>query len=444
MNISSAYYHMIDAAWLLQLVLLAMTWAIFSVKKLNVKSTILYTVCLAMILWLCHFLLFLIANGSMFPILWSFVHGVISFGFVWVFAQVKPQNKILMWGAVFNVVLSISALSGECSLLISRATENGIINGGIRSCLYFVMPLCALFLRELNFDDFPTIPGSCLLLVGILLFCEYALSIGEALFFDSSTTTCIIFAIAYCSMLLYGIVSVHALYTICSEQQTVYQLTAEKQRFLSEREISAIAETSLEDLRCIRHDLKNHYGYLQILLEQQRYPELEEYLRSMQENLPPQLTFIDCGNRVVNTVLNMEYSKLRIRNITFEHHLVVPPVLPFRDEDVCSLLANLLDNAREECCRLQDLGQENLRVQLDIHPHQSYLLVRCLNTTNRTTLRREGFALSTTKSEKEFHGFGTRIIVKLAEKYNGCAEFALEDGMFSAQAMLDMTKGDLK
>ena len=35
-------------------------------------------------------------------------------------------------------------------------------------------------------------------------------------------------------------------------------------------------------------------------------------------------------------------------------------------------------------------------------------------------------------------GKGTQA-VKIAEKYNGCAQYQLEDGMFVAQVMMDMT-----
>jgi hypothetical protein len=39
------------------------------------------------------------------------------------------------------------------------------------------------------------------------------------------------------------------------------------------------------------------------------------------------------------------------------------------------------------------------------------------------------------------HGYGTRIITRLAEKHNGCADYSLEGENFVAQVMLDMTEG---
>ena len=48
--------------------------------------------------------------------------------------------------------------------------------------------------------------------------------------------------------------------------------------------------------------------------------------------------------------------------------------------------------------------------------------------------------LRTTKKDEQMHGYGTRIVARLAEKYNGCADYSLADGQFVAQVMLDMTE----
>lgn len=444
MNLLSAYWRMVlDGAWISELLLLTLTWVIFCLRKPNVLKICLYTAALGSVLFLGNMALFLLTAGSMylFPILWSCVHGLISFCFLWRVAPYRPKNKALLWIALYNVVISASALGGKCSFLVSTVTDNSFAIGAVRASFYLLMPLSAVFMRRKNLDDFLQAPNSCLLLVGIMFIFEFALSTVETALFSPVSGVNIVFVVAFAGMLATNLIAMQALHTICSEQRRIYSLTAENQRYQAEREVARIAENALEDLRCIRHDLKNQYGYLQILVGEKRYDELETYLQSMQNNLPPQLNYIDCGNRVVNTVLNMEFAKFRSQGIALEQQLVVPPVLPFASEDVCSVLVNLLDNAREECSRLKAGGSEDVRVRLEIHPHQSYLLIRCLNSTDRTTLQRKGNGLLSTKSGSQYHGYGTRIIARLAEKYNGCADFKLENGMFLAQVMLDMTEG---
>ena len=199
-----------------------------------------------------------------------------------------------------------------------------------------------------------------------------------------------------------------------------------------------MTEAMLHNLRSIRHDLKNQYAYMQILLNEKRYSELEEYFSELLSALPAPLNLVDCGNHTVNTVLNMEFSKLRADNIPFQHKLVVPPVLPFKDEDICAILSNLVDNSVEECRRMKENGMNQPDILLEIHPHQSYLFIQCSNSTDRTALTRKKGGLQTTKGDAELHGYGTQIIMKLAEKYNGYANYDLTDGRFVAQVMLDM------
>jgi hypothetical protein len=67
----------------------------------------------------------------------------------------------------------------------------------------------------------------------------------------------------------------------------------------------------------------------------------------------------------------------------------------------------------------------------------SYLYIVCRNSTDRQQLERWNDALRTTKSDERLHGYGTRIVMKTAEKYNGTADYSLKDGTFVAKVMLD-------
>ena len=82
--------------------------------------------------------------------------------------------------------------------------------------------------------------------------------------------------------------------------------------------------------------------------------------------------------------------------------------------------------------------RNDVKLSIEIYPKRSYLFIVCRNTTDRKVLERWQRGLRTTKKNPKLHGYGTRIMAKLAEKYNGCAEYSVEDGEFSAMLMLDM------
>ncbi|MBQ7182760.1 MAG: sensor histidine kinase [Clostridia bacterium] len=361
-------------------------------------------------------------------------------GYMALFAAGRRKTRLILWLAMTTVSMSITHVGGQASMLVGRYIMQGRIEGWSRVVFDSLNILAAMYLRRFCFDDFPAVPSGSLWMLGTNTGCVLMFYIAEALLpMDRGKGVTQIFLLAYLAMLIMMLAMVYALYNLCRWQKTVTDLQAEKQRYLSEKEQTRVTEAMLQSLRAIRHDLKNQYAYMRILLADKRYTELEQYFADLEEAMPPQLNIVDCGNHTLNTVLNMEFSKLQSDKIKLEHQLIVPPVLPFRDEEMCSILTNLLDNAGDECRHLLRHGRDSAMVRLEIYPHQSYLYIRCLNTTDKTAIERRLKGLRTTKRDAELHGYGTQIIAKLAEKYNGLADYTIKDGIFEAKVMLDMT-----
>ena len=105
--------------------------------------------------------------------------------------------------------------------------------------------------------------------------------------------------VVYACMLLVVISVIYAMHNMCREQEAIIELQAERQRLLSEREIAGMVANNIDDLRCLRHELKNQYAYMSILLREQRYGELEEYFSQMAADLPPLLNLANSGKTVI-------------------------------------------------------------------------------------------------------------------------------------------------
>lgn len=441
----TAFLPTADFAWYTQLAILSAAWIIlgqpYPLRK-HLRPRLLPEF---LLLFLCINLVTLLAiglNGVLgggFLLLRLFGQGLVTAGYMYRFGAGKRRTRLVLWLALTTAGMSITHFGGQASMLMGQYIAKGLAEAMTRIGVDLFLIVTAVYLRRFQFDDYPDVPANGLWMLGCNTLCVIMLYVAESLMpRDGDSGVTVVFFLSYLSMLVMMLVCVRGLFSLCRQQKTVTDLQTEKQRFLSEREQSRVAESMLRSLRAIRHDLKNQYAYMRILLAEKRYDELEKYFEALQEQLPTQMNIVDCGNRTVNTVLNMEFSKLRNERITLEHQLVVPPVLPFRDEDLTAILTNLLDNAGEECRRLLREGREKSWVRLEIYPHQSYLYIRCLNSTDRTSLERSRNGLRTTKQDEELHGYGTQIITKLAEKYNGLADFAAGDGTFTAKVMLDM------
>ena len=435
-----------DFAWILEIALSAAAWVILrrgapvrpSRRRIVLEFLILlFVFSTANILCLA---LSLLIPGHFFAPIWALVQGLLAYLYLLISPTYLRKTKRLLWLALYTASLCLMSMAGLSSMLVGRFLSAGLAEAVTRFIFYLLIPVVALFLRRFSFDEYRVLPTSGLRMLSFGTVCALVLHLVEALFLMQSDPVTIVLLCSYFCMFTMTCSAIQSMHTLCREQSALLELQTEKQRFEAEREMTRMTEKNLDDLRCIRHDLKNQYSYMQILLLEKRYDELQQYFAKLSENLPVQLNMIDCGNRTMNTVLNMELTKFKSDQIDFEHQLVVPPVLPFPDEDICAIISNLLDNAADECRRLLKEGRPKVRTRLEIYPHQSYLFIKCSNSSDRTELTHTKGGLHTTKKDEQMHGYGTRIIAKLAEKHNGCADYSLADGQFIAQIMLDMTE----
>jgi len=97
--------------------------------------------------------------------------------------------------------------------------------------------------------------------------------------------------------------------------------------------------------------------------------------------------------------------------------------------DICSLISNLLDNAIEACRKVPD----NREIHIHSNIRGGYLAVIVENSCVGNVKKSSSGFLSTKQNPKE-HGYGTKIIQAIAEKYDG--RFYLETELNFAKAVV--------
>ena len=183
-------------------------------------------------------------------------------------------------------------------------------------------------------------------------------------------------------------------------------------------------------------EIKNHNFYMKALLDEGKISEAKEYLDRVSARGTKYLKSFDSGNYAIDVVMNHEMAAAKEKGVTLKPNILVPRQLPFRDEDICSLLSNLLDNAMEAAAQA---GMESPEVEISILPRQEYLFIRVTNPVDKTLPEKRRMTLETTKTEHtELHGFGTRIIRRIAEQYNGSVKYSMSGGIFTTDVMLEM------
>ncbi len=382
-------------------------------------------------------------NSGIFVAVWPIVLGLVTAVYIIVRCPWRRICKVAAWSSLFAIMQGLSAFAGVVSFLLNYFVESRPLAAAVQILIFALSVPFSYLLLRFNFDEMEEIPHTGLVWIilndaVLLILCQIQAIVGVE---DMGNT--IIFTVIYLCAVPAVLASTFLLYRICKEQEELLLLRQEHQKRTNEEKMAELIEKNLQDLREARHDMKNRYAYLDMLAGEGRYDELKQYLKGAQENLLPAASFFDCGNSVLNRILNLEISRMQAAGIAFEHQLVVPPRLPFPDDDVISLFMNLMDNALDECNRLMDEWKKKnpdhgpCTISLDVYPKNTYLYIVCRNTTDRTTLARRGSALKTTKKNRLEHGYGTQIVTRIAERYNGCADFSLVDGYFVAKVLLD-------
>ncbi len=435
-------FFFVDAAWILQLFLITASWMIAgqgkTVKKKRWKRYLVHFLVLFSVLFISSIGISRIQIGRMFPFFWILSIGAVGFLYLLIAYPYPMRIRLTIWCSLYACILCLMEIAGCLSILAGIYLRPGVMEGAARVICYLLMLPVAVYLHACRLNRFENIPMSGVMMsaVGAIFMVAFCgLFTFRADFSDSSLAGWR--ALTYLLVFILMLLAIHTMYSMCQERERVLELQAERQRLMNEKETAALVEKNLSDLRGIRHDIKNQYAYMQILLKEERYAELQSYFEEISSKLPAGLSYVDCGNQVMNTILNMEIGKAGTQGIQVERQLMIPPKLSFPDDDLCSLISNMMDNAIEESVRMKEAGKE-YGIRVEIYPRESYLFLRCLNRTDLDRIKKGEKGLRTTKKDITQHGYGTQIIERIAEKYNGCAEFGLEDGQFVVKVILDM------
>ncbi|OON98722.1 MAG: hypothetical protein ATN35_03675 [Epulopiscium sp. Nele67-Bin004] len=200
------------------------------------------------------------------------------------------------------------------------------------------------------------------------------------------------------------------------------QLALKKEYY---QQIDMLVEAS----RKTNHDIKYHLVTIRECLIKQNPDEAKKYVDNLIEGNDKKL-LANTNNITIDGIINSKSQIIVDNNIQFDANISIPVVLPFQNTDISILFGNMLENAIEATLKVEEKF-----IKLNIKFEDNILIVSCINSYNGEVLRRSG-TFRTTKEDKNNHGFGTKSIVEVCEKYNGQANFEYSDNQFVVKAIL--------
>lgn len=163
------------------------------------------------------------------------------------------------------------------------------------------------------------------------------------------------------------------------------------------------------------HEYKNQIACIESLLSKKQYSKLEEYVKNLYGSLNNEPDAINTNNIIVNAILNAKYREADAKGIVFVFKVNDLSALRLSDEDLVTILSNLLNNAIEACEACEDKKVIKFKFVKD----ESLIIIGVKNTSNYDIIYEDGKIKSTKTSDTDEHGVGIKNIVNIIEKYGG-------------------------
>ena len=190
-----------------------------------------------------------------------------------------------------------------------------------------------------------------------------------------------------------------------------------------------------EQVRRLRHDMRNHLTALSGLLEAGGGAAARQTMcAACRQASGP------AGSRTLYGQRDGQYRAVPPRRATWRRpgleadiSVSLPEKLPVADPDLCALFGNALDNAAEAA---QDAPDK--RVTVRARADKGLLMLRVRNALQGERQQAADGLFATTKADRRAHGFGLRGMREIAARYGGTLETTAQDGVFELIACLPL------
>ncbi len=373
----------------------------------------------------------------------AYAIGVIFFAALFCNYEQNPKSVVCV-GCISSIILVDEF--GSAFGLVMEKTIPGFSSAYVRASVDVLLVLLAWFIiRHPIWKYYLSTPAAVVNIVSnvlsILMVGVYELFRIQVFGQEETVGMMILMSIVLIVLYLINTVNYQMIFRLSREQTQVLKLEARTQMDKSASSMLAVTDSNLNELHKIKHDIQNQYAYMGMLLKNKSYDTLEAYFAELTGTFAESIVpFIDCGNRALDLIFNMEHAKVQEMGVAFDVKAAVPHTLPFRDIDLCNLYANLIDNALEACVSEQI---PNASVQVTVGVRGDYLYTQITNPTRKDKSFLEK-GVATTKLDRRLHGKGVGIATAIVRYYNGRHAVRIEKGVFTVEFMLDIKYAEEK
>ncbi len=192
----------------------------------------------------------------------------------------------------------------------------------------------------------------------------------------------------------------------------------------------ALMQDTREKAKLYRHDLRHHLLLIGELLDNGSIEQLRDYLLQIQKDLDAITPTDYCPNEAANLIFSSFALQAQKLGVQLELDAQIPQSLSISNTELCTLLSNALENAVAATSRVTDGREKTVKLSAGMLDGKLLLVVE--NPYAGTVRIENGLPQTDCKG----HGFGTKSMEVITEKYGGLSSFEAQNGVFTVRLVV--------
>lgn len=183
------------------------------------------------------------------------------------------------------------------------------------------------------------------------------------------------------------------------------------------------------EIRSFRHDYQNNLSSLRVMVAEDRREDALNYIDNLNIPLEKTQNRYATGNYLADAILSGKSAQAENQGtiICFKGNV---PQHGISNNDLCTILANGLDNAIRGC---NDCTPCTVSVEAK---QQANWFTVVIKNPVKNKVQIKNNMVKTSKSDKENHGFGLENIRRVTKKYNGKMELTCDENEFTLKVFM--------
>lgn len=235
--------------------------------------------------------------------------------------------------------------------------------------------------------------------------------------------------LATVSVMLANILTYYVFIKINKDVEAETEKNAMRQKYENDKKYTYDVEKLYSKTCSIRHDIVKHFDVISGLLDDNS--KVREYIQSVTQNQLDEIkSLIRTENEYFDAIANTKLAVCDRLGIKVQMRFKKHSLDNLRPDEIGIIFGNLFDNAIEAAKNTEDK-----RIELDVQTQGKRCSILMTNSIVKSVMNNNQ-ELSTTKEDKEYHGYGIKNIERIVKKYEGMINFFEEDNFFGCDILI--------